>query len=559
MGDGIFDLAVVITIAAILSVIVKLLKQPLVVAYLLTGIIIAWLGYFHLGEHEVFKVFSEMGIMFLLFLVGLEINYSSLRLVGKATLLVGLGQIILTFGLSFGLACLLGFDYLSAVYLGIALTFSSTIIVIKLLGDRQDLHSFYGKISVGVLLAQDVVAILLLMVLAGVESGVAVTLSDFIFTLGINVLLFLAIIILSRFVFPKLFGKIARSQEMVFLLSLAWVFLLAAFVTRIGLSIEIAGFLAGLALANSSEHFQIAGYIRPLKDFFILIFFVILGSSFIFSGASDLWWPVLIFSLFVLLIKPLIVMIIMGMLGHRRRSGFLSGAVLAQISEFSLVIVAFGLRLGHIDNTIVSIVTMVGIITIMMSSYFSLYSENLYGKINKYLRIFERKKIKRELVTAEVPKRPIVLIGYHRTGKSIMHNLDKEQVLVIDFDPEVINQAHNLGMAHILGDITDPEVLELAHVRQSKLIICTSSDIDDSLRILNYIKYLKTKPKIVARASNQIEANVLYEAGATYVLLPLFSVGDYLGKVLMMPMWGKTLKDLKKRDMQLIKKIDAIS
>jgi len=558
MGTGIFDLAVVITVAAVLSIVIKMLKQPLVVAYLLTGIIIAWFGYFHLGEHEVFKVFSEMGIMFLLFLVGLEINYSSLRLVGKATLLVGFGQIIFTFASAFGLACLFGFGYLPAFYLGSAFTFSSTIIVVKLLGDRQDLNSFYGKISIGVLLAQDVVAILLLIVLAGVESGTSVTVADFAFTLGVNALLFLAIIILSRFVFPKLFGKIARSQEMVFLLSLAWVFLMAAFVTKIGLSIEIAGFLAGLALANSSEHFQIAGYIRPLKDFFILIFFVILGSSFVFSGAGELWLPVLVFSLFVLLVKPFIIMSIMGLIGHRRRTGFLSATVLAQVSEFSLIIIAFGLRLGHIDNSVVSTVTMVAIITIVMSSYMSIYAEKFYLKVNKYLRFFERKKVAKENTIEEIPKRPIVLIGYHRTGKSIMNNLDKDQVLVIDFDPEVINQSKHLGMAHILGDITDPEILELAHIRQCKLIICTSADIEDSLRVINYIKDLKRKPKFVARAATQVEAKTLYSAGATYVLLPLFSVGDYLGKVLMMPSWGKTLKELKKRDIDLIKKIDMI-
>ena len=558
MDSGIFDLAVVITVAAFLSVVVKMLKQPLVVAYLITGILIAWFGYFHLGEHEVFEVFSEMGIMFLLFLVGMEINYSSLRLVGKATLIVGLGQIILTFGISFGIALLLGFDQLSAMYLGIALTFSSTIIVVKLLGDRQDLNSFYGKISIGVLLAQDIVAILLLIVLAGVESGTSVTFADFAFTLGINALLFIAIIILSRFVFPKLFSKIARSQEMVFLLSLAWVFLMAAFVTKIGLSIEIAGFLAGLALANSSEHFQIAGYIRPLKDFFILIFFVILGSSFVFSGEGNLWLPVIIFSLIALILKPLIIMTIMGLIGHRRRSGFLSGIVLAQISEFSLVILAFGLKLGHIDESIVSIVTMVAIITIMMSSYMSIYSEGFYRKINKYLRVFEKNKVKKEILTDEIPKRPIVLIGYHRTGKSIMNNLDKDQVLVIDFDPEVINQSKHLGMANILGDISDPEVLDLAHIRQSKLIICTSADIEDSLRVLNHIKDLKRKPKVVARAATQPEAKTLYKAGATYVLLPLFSVGDYLGKVLMSPTWGKTLKELKKRDTELMKNISKI-
>jgi len=558
MGTGIFELAFVISLAAVLSVIIKFLKQPLVVAYLITGIAVGYLGFFHLADNEVFSVFSEMGIMFLLFLVGLEINYSSLRLVGRATLLVGLGQIVLTFLGGYLLSLVLGFDNLSAVYLGATFTFSSTIIVVKLLGDKQDLNSFYGKISVGVLLAQDVVAILVLILLTGIQSGASAGIGDFVFTMGVNAALFFAIVILSRFVFPKVFNYIARSQEMLFLLSLAWVFVMAVFVTKIGLSIEVAGFLAGLALANSSEHFQIASYIKPLRDFFIVIFFVILGSSFVFSSSLSILLPIIVFSFFIIIAKPLFIMTAMGLTGHRRRTGFLSGVVLSQISEFSLLIVAIGLSLGHINKDVVGIVTVAGIISIVISSYLSVHAENIYKKINRYLLIFERQNVKKEKEAETIPKRPIVLVGYHRTGKSIMHNLDKEQVLVIDFDPESVRQAKNIGMPSLLGDIGDHEVLELAHVRQARLIICTSPDISDSQRILGFIKDLKHKPKVIARASHQREAEILYKAGASYVLLPLFSVGDYLGKALTLPNWARTLKDLKKRDLDLMKKIEEM-
>jgi len=557
MGPGIFELAVVIGLAAVLSLVAKLLRQPLVVAYLFTGMIIGYFGFFNLGDHEVFEMFSQLGIMFLLFLVGLEINYTSLRLVGKATLFVGFGQILLTSALGFLLAYVLGFGWLPSLYIAAALTFSSTIIVVKLLTDKQNFNSLYGKISVGVLLAQDVVAILVLILLAGIESGNGASAGDFILTLGINVLLFFAIIILSRYVFPFIFDKIARSQELLFLSSLAWVFLMALIVTKVGMSIEVAGFLAGVALANSAEHFQIAGYIRPLRDFFIVIFFVILGSSFVFSNLSGLLWPVLVFSLFVLIIKPLIIMAIMGLAGYRKRSGFMSGTILAQVSEFSLLLIAVGLRLGHINDFVVAIVTVSAIVTIVFSSYISSWSDNLYKIVHKALSIFEKNKVKKENLAEEIPKKPIVLIGFHRTGKSIMNNLENDDVLVIDFDPEVVHRAKYLGIACLLGDVSDPEVLALTHMRQAKLIISTSPDIQDSMRILNHVKDLKRKPKIIARAETEHDAQLLYDAGATYVLLPLFSVGDYLGKVLTLPTWGKTLKDLKKRDLSLIRKINS--
>lgn len=558
MGPGIFELAVVIGLAAVLSLVAKLLRQPLVVAYLVTGMMIGYFGFFNLGDHEVFEMFSQLGIMFLLFLVGLEINYTSLRLVGKATLFVGFGQILLTSSLGFLLAYAFGFAWLPCLYIAAALTFSSTIIVVKLLTDKQDFSSLYGKISVGVLLAQDVVAILVLILLAGIESGSGASPGDFVLTLGINVLLFFAVIILSRYVFPFIFDKIARSQELLFLSSLAWVFLMALIVTRVGMSIEVAGFLAGVALANSAEHFQIAGYIRPLRDFFIVIFFVILGSSFVFSNLSGLLWPVLVFSLFVLIVKPLIIMAIMGLAGYRKRSGFMAGTILAQVSEFSLLLIAVGLRLGHVNDAVVAIVTVTGIITIIFSSYMSNWSDNLYKIVHKVLGIFEKNTVKKESMAEEVPKKPIVLIGYHRTGKSIMNNLENDDVLIIDFDPEVVHRAKYLGIACILGDVRDPEILALTHMRQAKLIISTSPDIQDSMRILNFIKDLKRKPKIIARAETERDAQSLYNAGATYVLLPLFSVGDYLGKALTLPTWGKTLKDLKKRDLNLIKKINSV-
>ena len=556
------DLALVVALAAGLSIVVKLLRQPLILAYLLAGIVIGWFGFLHIGDHAVFNMFSDMGIMFLLFLVGLEINYSSLKLVGKTTLVLGLGQMIITALLGFGLVNFLGFNLWNALYLSAGLTFSSTIIVVKLLGDRHELNSLYGKISIGILLLQDVVAILLLIMLSGVEKGQSSSPMDFLFTLGVNALLFVAVVMLSRYVFPKIFGKIAaRSHELLFLLSLAWVFIMAAFVTKIGLSVEIAGFLAGLALANSSEHFQIASYIRPLRDFFTLIFFVVLGSSFVFSNSEGIWVPVLILSIFVLVVKPLIVMALMGMMGHRRRSGFLSGISLAQVSEFSLVMVAYGLRLGQIDSSTVSILTMTAIVSIVFSGYFSWHADSLYNLFGKYLHIFERSKVKKEYVFEEIPKRQIVLVGYHRTGKSIMNNLKKEQVLVIDFDPTVVNHARHLGLSAILGDISDPEVLLLGHVSSAKLIISTSPDLSDGLRLLNHIKSLNLKkpPLVVVRASDQHEAEHLYRAGAVYVLLPLFSVGNYLGKALNQSDWEKTFATLKRKDLNLIKRINSFS
>lgn len=557
MGSGLIELALVILIAALLSVVVKFLRQPLILAYLLAGVIITSFGFFDIDSNTLFSTFSDMGIMFLLFLVGLEINYSSLRVVGKSTLILAFGQIIITVLSAFGLSVLLGFSLMSSLYLGAGLTFSSTIIVVKLLGDRHDLNSFYGKISVGVLLMQDVVAIMLLILLAGKNSGEHSSWEGFLITLGINAALFFAAIMLSRFVFPKIFRMVAmRSHELLFLLSLAWVFIMAAVATKLGLSVEIAGFLAGMALANSSEHFQIAAYIKPLRDFFTIIFFVLLGSSFAFSGGSSVWLPVLVLSLFVLVVKPLVIMMLMGALGHRRRSGFLSGIALAQVSEFSLILCALGVRLGQIDNTTVSVLTMTAIISIVVSGYFSIYADYIYQFLKKFLYIFERRQVSKEFIFENVPMRPIILVGFHRTGKSIMNNLNKNKVLVVDFDPDAAKTARSLGMPAVLGDIADIDIMELTHLKQAKLIICTSPDISDNLRLLSHISSWEKPPKVIVRASTEHESGRLYNAGASYVILPLFLAGNYLGEALSSNAWEKKIAKLKKQDWGLIKKIN---
>ena len=308
MSIGVLELAAVVGFAAVLGIAAKALRQPVILAYLAAGVFIAYFGFFNLASESTFKIFSDLGIMFLLFLVGLEINYSSLRIAGKPSVVVGLGQVIFAFVIGYFIALQFGFEQLEAAYISVALTFSSTIIVVKLLSDKKDLNSLYGRISVGMMLVQDFIAIFILILLSGVEAGKGVEILPITIAVLKGLVLVVVVFWLGKRFFPWLFEKIARSEELLFLTSTAWVFLFAAALSELGFSIEIAGLLAGLALANSSENFQIASRIRPLRDFFIMIFFVILGASLIFTGVKDLGLPAVVLSLFVLIGNPLIVL-----------------------------------------------------------------------------------------------------------------------------------------------------------------------------------------------------------------------------------------------------------
>ena len=565
---GMIELAIIVCLAAILGMVATIMKQPLILAYIGTGVIIGLIqnriGVFTFASADAFRFFSELGIMFLLFLIGLEMNYTSLKAVGKTSIIVGLGQIFFTSIFGFIIATLLGFIPLHAAYISIALTLSSTVIVIKLLSNKKHLSSLYGKISVGFLLVQDFVVILLLIVLAGIEVGEGLMLGRLFQTLIIGVALFGTMLILGRKILPYLFRKIAKSQELLFLISLAWVFGMVAVInllerlTGIAFSIEITGLLAGLALANSSEQFQIANRIKPLRDFFILIFFVILGSSIIFYDFGNLGFPIVaivVLSLFVLIGNPLIVMMIMGPgLRYRKRTSFMAGVTAAQISEFSLILAVLGLKLGHLTEEVVGLIVAVGIITITLSTYMVTYSDKLFTFLSPFLSIFERKNTREDMSFGDFSK-PIILIGCDRTGRNIASMLPKDKLLIIDFNPDIIKEMEEAGYSCFYGDIIDPLIFESISFSESEIVISTSPNLEDNINLVMGMRLAGKKGKIIVRARSGEDAKILYEKGADYVFVPLYSFGRYLGKMLSDDPELKGLDELKKKDLTFIEKI----
>ena len=565
---GMIELAIIVCLAAILGIFATIMKQPLILAYIGTGVIIGLIqsriGVFTFASADAFRFFSELGIMFLLFLIGLEMNYTSLKAVGKTSIIVGLGQIIFTSIFGFIIATLLGFIPLHAAYISIALTLSSTVIVIKLLSNKKHLNSLYGKISIGFLLVQDFVVILLLIVLAGIEAGEGLMLGKLLQTLIIGVALFGTMLILGRKILPYLFQKIAKSQELLFLISLAWVFGMVAVInllerlTGIAFSIEITGLLAGLALANSSEQYQIANRIKPLRDFFILIFFVILGSSIIFYDFGNLGFPIvaiIVLSLFVLIGNPLIVIMIMGPgLRYRKRTSFMAGVTAAQISEFSLILAVLGLRLGHLTEEVAGLIVAVGIITITLSTYMVTYSDKLFTFLSPFLSIFERKNTREDMSFGDFSK-PIILIGCDRTGRSIASMLPKDKLLIIDFNPDIIKEMEESGYSCFYGDIIDPLIFESISFSESEIVISTSPNLEDNINLVMGMRLAGKKGKIIVRARSGEDAKILYEKGADYVFVPLYSFGRYLGKMLSDDPELKGLDELKKKDLTFIEKI----
>ncbi len=539
MGHIFFELTVIICLAAVLVVIFRILKQPLILAYILTGILIGPLGLFHMGSSEVLQTMGELGITLLLFILGLELRFSEIRSIGKVALGVGFLQMVGTFLIGYCLSLLLGYAPTPSVYIGLALMFSSTIIVVKLLGDKKDLSSLYGKITVGILLAQDFMAIFTLIILAGFQNKTfasGISLYPFLLVFLKAFLLFALVYYLSRSIFPRIIDAVSRSAEALFLVSLGIAFGMAGLVSSpyIGFSIEIGGFLAGLALANSQANFQIVARVRALRDFFITLFFVFLGTQMIFQNVFHAIWPSLILLSVVLFYKPLLIMTSMGMMGYRRRTAFLTGITLAQVSEFSLIVVFLGNKLGHIDDSIVSLVTIVAVASFIFSNYFIMNANLLYKQLFLYLELFERRTPHKEQRGEKtVFKNHVVLIGANRMGGSILKTFEKkgEDVVIVDFDPDVVkNIDEKKGIKSIFGDISDIEIQEQAQLRAAKLIVSTVPDVEDNLILLQSMK--GTKTKVVLVAQNKDEAERLYAAGADYVVLPHLVGGRHIANIL---------------------------
>lgn len=568
MNQELLFLAIVFCAAAGLAVFLRILRQPAVIAYLAAGAILGHFGLIDSTDHNSFRIFSDLGVMFLLFLIGMEINYSAVRLVGGTALILGIGQIIFTSLFGYLIALLLGFNHLPALYISVALTFSSTVIIVKLLSEKKDLGSLYGKISIGMMLVQDIAAILILVGLAGIEAGRGFELSSVGAIILKAIALFALMFWAGKRILPSVFDKVAKSEEILFLVSTAWVLIIAAAVQRIGFSIEIGGFVAGLALAQSAEHFQIASRIKPLRDFFILLFFVILGSSLALSQVGEVIFPAVVLSLFVLIGNPLIVLVIMGILGYRRRTAFLTGLTVAQISEFSLILAVLGERLGHISSYTVSLITAVGAITITLSTYMIMYAEKIFPFIAPYLRLFERRyTFEGESNFSKTPK-PIILIGAHRTGRHIIEYFSPKDVLVVDFNPDVINQLRQQGYECLFGDITDRDILFEAGLGKARLIISTSPDLETNLALLEQVqrlrKYSKKRDesindvKVIVKAEDDQEALELYKSGADYVILPHSLSGHYIGKLLSENDLTRVLNSLRDKDISALEKFGVI-
>lgn len=466
------------------------LRQPLIIAFIIVGVIFGPVGLNWSEGEGPLDLLATTGIAVLLFLVGLKLDLGIVRHLGPVALATGLGQVVFTSVIGAAISLGLGFSAVESVYIAIALTFSSTIIIVKLLSDKREIDSLHGRIAVGFLIVQDLVVIVVMIVLSafnarGEGAGGAVGgegAGALAVALGLLMrgAIFLGLIGLAWwFVIPRLVRSLSTSREALTLFAIAWAVALAAAGDAMGFSKEVGAFLAGLTLASTQQRDAIAGRLTSLRDFLLLFFFVKLGADLELDGLGAQVLPAVVLSLFVLIGNPLIVMVIMGAMGYRKRTGFLAGLTVAQISEFSLIFTALGVSLGHIGGDSLGLVTLVGILTIGASTYMILYSGPLYERLAPALGVFEfRTPFRESDAVAQPLGTTVAVVGLGRFGRAIVRALRARGVepIALDFDPAEVKRARSHGVAALYADAEDPEFVDQLPLATLRWIICTPAD-----------------------------------------------------------------------------------
>ncbi len=514
-----YEFTIILALATLLGGLGQLLKQPLIVMFLALGIIVSPSVLDIVKSPEKIHLLAEIGISVLLFIVGLKLDLRIIKAVGKTALLTGLGQVFFTSLFGYFIGLLLGFSALHSFYIAVALTFSSTIIIVKLLSDKKEIDSLHGQIAIGFLIVQDIVVILMMTILSAFQKGVETSLSEDIFItliagFGLLGFTFLAM----KWIIPRLSAFLAKSQELLTLFAIAWAVTFASVGELIGFSSEVGAFLAGMSLASSSFKDVISTRLTTLRDFLLLFFFVNLGSNLDLSIIGSQLYSALTFSIFVLIGNPLIVLIIMGIMGYRKRTSFLAGLTVAQISEFSLIFAGMGLAVGHITNEVVGLITLVGLITIGLSTYLILYSHQIYELLSSALNIFQRSKDYTEMENIHDGHKQydVLIIGLGRFGRRLAEMLDAHPgitYLGVDFDPSVIREWKEKGKEIIYGDMEDPDLLEQIPYDKSKIIISSVASNELSQQLKKILERNRYKGKLFVTAPTDKDYNLLRDHG----------------------------------------------
>ncbi|MCA9329292.1 cation:proton antiporter [Candidatus Saccharibacteria bacterium] len=514
------EIGMVIALGASISLVMRIFKQPLIIGHILTGILAGPFFLKIIHADASFNGLAEIGVALLLFIIGLDLSLKTFSRVSKTVLTTTALQIGLITSIGYASSRLLDFSKTESFILGLGLAMSSTIIIVKLLNDKKELTRLYAQIAIGVLLLQDVIATIAKIALATKTHEGSVL--ETIIILGIRgLILVFGLYLLVRYLIPMFTKTIEQSKELLVIFALGWGLGFALLFARVGFSIEIGALFAGISLAGLPYSNEMASRLKPLRDFFLIIFFITLGQTMAPGTLGNIIAPAIILSLIVLILKPLVVMIGMGALGYTKRASFKTAIAMSQVSEFSLVFLTAGVASGFVTERASTTLTLTALITFAISAYLINYDNALYSKLEQHLRLFERKMTKVEQRSG-TGNHPIVLFGYRKGGHEFLKTFKRMQkkYIVVDYDPENIETFEHQHIPYLYGDATDPELLDELNLSKARLIISTIADPETNHFLAKWLAIHNPNAVFVCSAERAQQATELYELGASYVMMP---------------------------------------
>jgi Kef-type K+ transport system membrane component KefB len=419
------------------------------------------------------------------------------------------------------------FSVTEAILTGLALFFSSTIIIAKVLSDKKQLTRLNGQLAIGVVLIDDIIATFALLYVT-TNTGGNLGWVDIGFLILKGVMTAGVLVLLGAKILPKFTKFIASSQELLFIFALAWGFGVASLVNAIGFSVEVGALFAGVTLAHLPYVHQIGAKLKPLRDFFIILFFISLGESLELHNLASAIVPALLLSAVTLLIKPLIVMTTLGLLRYTKRTSFMTSINLSQISEFSIILIVLAHSAGMVSAQLSAIITLVAIITIATSTYLMKYDDAIFRKFEKRLHLFERSVVNESQHRAKAY--PLVLFGFLNGGDKFLKTFHamRQRFVVVDYDPEVIEDLERKHIEFLYGDATDPELLADIDFEKAKLVVNTIADHFVNVALVRYVHRHNPDAIMICYSNSYNEAAELYRLGASYVMLPHFIGSEQL-------------------------------
>jgi Kef-type K+ transport system membrane component KefB len=556
-SDLLTSVGLCIGVAAILAVLASKFKQPSILAYLAAGVLIGpEIGLRWITDQQAIEVIAEVGLLLLLFIIGLEIDLKKLRAYGRPVVVIGLSQFLLCTGLGLVFFSILGFGLgqdealgggFAPIYMAATAALSSTLVVVKLLYDKFELDTLPGRITLGVLVFQDIWAILLLALQPNLLNP---QLGPLLASLLKGLLLVVISLIFSRYILPPVFRSIAKLPELMLVTSLAWCFLVSSVAHMGGLSREMGALIAGIALSTFPYSLDVIAKVTSIRDFFVTLFFVALGMK-IPMPSLTLVVLATVSALFVVGSRVVSIFPILYWMGYGHRASLLPAINLSQISEFSLIIGSLGVTVGHIDPQLVSLLIVMFAITSTASTYMIHYSHPLSQLMSRALTSLHVHDIdtprEHDRGHPSAHGKRIVFLGFFREASSVLHEFELQsnadgphpllnEMLIIDFNPEVHAELRRRDLQCIYGDVAHMETLHHAEIHRAELVISTISDAilkgTTNARLLEQVQRLSPQAKIVVTAESVRRALDLYQQGADYVFMPRLHSASAMAKVI---------------------------